>query len=90
MVGMMQRSGAVESPPSTNAAVPSRTRTHVSREARALAYTERREAKEREEHRRTSFRIHIREKIDPVNARMRSGYSASQGSTLQNNLRDLE
>lgn len=90
MVGMMKRSGAVESPPSTNAAVLSQSRIRVSPEARALAYAERREAKEREEHRRIACKKHIREKIDAINAQMRSGYSASQGTTLWNRLRDLE
>lgn len=90
MIGRMQGSGAVKSPPSTNAAVPSQTRTYGSPEARALAYAERREAEEREEHRRTACRKDIREEIDAINAEMRSGYSASRGSTLQNRLRDLD
>ena len=84
----------VESPPATGAAPthqpPRQTNYQVSQETHARRQSEFRETKAREEQQQANCKNRIRRQIDSINAKMRSGYSASQGIGLRDRRRDLE
>ncbi|MBT8067400.1 MAG: DUF4124 domain-containing protein [Gammaproteobacteria bacterium] len=87
---MMEEKERFESPPSTGAAAPSQSRNRVSSKTSAWQHAEYRKAQTAKEERRAACKKRIRDKIDAINAELRSGYSASRGITQRNWRRDLE
>lgn len=91
---MTEEQDRVESPRATGAAPtqqpPRQTHLEVSQETHARQQAEFRKKTAREEQQQADCKNRIRRQIDSINAKMRSGYSASQGIGLRDRRRDLE
>lgn len=88
---MPEKSGGTVIPPAAIAASsPQPTHFQVSQDTLARQQADFRKAEDRTQQRQAACKDRIRDRIDSINAQLRSGYSASQGTRLKNQRRDLE
>ncbi|MGB5335018.1 MAG: DUF4124 domain-containing protein [Woeseiaceae bacterium] len=90
----IEKDGGVDDLPPVNA-TPARqaarqTHFQVSPETLPRQQADVRQSQARDEQRRATCKERIRDRIDSINAQLRSGYSASQGVRLKNQRRKLE
>lgn len=82
-------SAIVGFPPSVAQPMPLQS-SNASQRSRITQQASLRQARAADEQRRAECKKKIRSQIDSINSQMRSGYTATQGSSLRNRRRDLE